>query len=64
MSSLLRATLIVLALLTTVSCTSKRMYTPNRIIPATITADQDQVKQAILKNLVARKWEVQRISPA
>ena len=63
MSSLLRATLIVLALLTTVSCTSKRMYTPNRIIPATITADQDQVKQAILKNLVARKWEVQRISP-
>ncbi|EPL08782.1 hypothetical protein [Pseudomonas sp. CF161] len=63
MSSLLRATLIVLALLTTVSCTSKRMYTPNRIIPATISADQDQVKQAILKNLVARKWEVQRISP-
>ncbi|MBK5538597.1 hypothetical protein JFV28_15360 [Pseudomonas sp. TH05] len=63
MSSLLRATLIVLALLTTVSCTSKRMYTPNRVIPATITADQDQVKQAILKNLVARKWEVQRISP-
>lgn len=63
MSSLLRATLIVLALVTTVSCTSKRMYTPNRIIPATISADQDQVKQAILKNLVARKWEVQRISP-
>lgn len=63
MSSLLRATLIVLALLTTVSCTSKRMYTPNRVIPATISADQDQVKQAILKNLVARKWEVQRISP-
>lgn len=63
MSSLLRATLIVLALLTTVSCTSKRMYTPNRVIPATITADQDQVKQATLKNLVARKWEVQRISP-
>lgn len=63
MSSLIRVTLIVLALLTTVSCTSKRMYTPTRILPATVTATQDQVKQAILKNLVARKWTVQRISP-
>ncbi|BCQ58832.1 hypothetical protein PBOI14_05820 [Pseudomonas sp. Boi14] len=33
------------------------------MLPATIQADQEQVKQAILKNLVARKWTVQRISP-
>ncbi|OLF56359.1 hypothetical protein [Pseudomonas chlororaphis] len=63
MSSLLRATLIALALLTTVSCTSKRMYTPTRVVPATIHADHEEMKQAILKNLVARKWTVQRISP-
>lgn len=63
MSSLFRATLIVLALLSVTACTSKRMYTPNRVISATIQADQEQVKQAILKNLVARKWTVQRISP-
>lgn len=63
MSSLFRATLIVLALLSVTACTSKRMYTPNRVIPATIQTDQEQVKQAILKNLVARKWTVQRISP-
>jgi len=63
MSSLLRATLIALALLTTVSCTSKRMYTPTRVVPAQIHADQEQVKQAILKTLAARQWNVQRISP-
>ncbi len=63
MSSLFRATLIVLALLSTAACTSKPMYTPSRVIPATIQASQEQVKQAILKNLVARKWTVQRISP-
>ncbi|AZC22169.1 MULTISPECIES: hypothetical protein [Pseudomonas] len=63
MSSLLRATLIVLALLGTAACTSKPMYTPNRNIPATIQADHEQVKQAILKNLVARKWTVQQIGP-
>jgi len=56
MPSLLRATLIVLALLGTAACTSKPMYTPNRIIPATIQTDHEQVKQAILKNLVARQW--------
>lgn len=63
MSSLFRATLILLALLSTAACTSKPMYTPNRVIPTTIQASQEQVKQAILKNLVARKWTVQRISP-
>jgi predicted small lipoprotein YifL len=63
MSSLLRATLMVLALLSTVACTSKPLYTPSRVIPASIHADQEQVKQSILKNLVARKWTVQRISP-
>ncbi|WP_347903447.1 hypothetical protein [Pseudomonas purpurea] len=63
MSSLLRATLIVLALLTTVSCTSKRMYSPTRIVPATVQVDQEHMKQAILKTLVARKWTVQRVSP-
>ncbi|WP_414159051.1 hypothetical protein ACMGG8_01415 [Pseudomonas sp. BNK-45] len=63
MSSLFRTTLILLALLSTAACTSKPMYTPNRVIPTTIQASQEQVKQAILKNLVARKWTVQRISP-
>lgn len=63
MSSLLRATLIVLALLTTVSCTSKRLYSPTRIVPASVHVDQEQMKQAILKTLVARKWTVQRVSP-
>lgn len=49
MPSLLRACLIVLALLTCVSCTSKRMYTPDRVLPATIKADHEEMKQAILK---------------
>lgn len=63
MPSLLRVCLIVLALLTCVSCTSKRMYTPDRVLPASLKADHEEMKQAILKNLVARKWTVQRISP-
>ncbi|MGE7960042.1 hypothetical protein ACQKQA_26400 [Pseudomonas sp. NPDC089530] len=63
MSSLLRATLIVLALLSTAACTSKRMYTPERVVPATIHADHEEMKQAILKNLVARGWSVQRVGP-
>ncbi|HEY0290077.1 MAG TPA: hypothetical protein VGC62_24225 [Pseudomonas sp.] len=63
MSSLLRASLIILALLSTAACTSKPIVTPNREVPATLQPDQAQMKQAILTTLVKRKWSVQRVSP-
>lgn len=64
MSYLLRVTLIALALLTTVSCSSKRLYTPDRTLHASIQTDRAQMQQAIVKTLVARQWTVQKITPA
>ena len=63
MSYLLRVTLIALALLTTVSCSSKRMLTPDRTLHASIQSDRAQMQQAIVKTLVARGWTVQKITP-
>lgn len=63
MSSLLRIALIALAVFTTASCTSKRLYTPQRTVPVEIQASQEQMKQAILTALVKRKWSVQRVGP-
>ena len=63
MSYLLRVTLIALALLTTVSCTSKRMLTPDRTLHPSIHADRAQMQQAIVKSLVGRGWTVQKITP-
>ena len=63
MPYLLRATLIALALLTTVSCSSKRMVTPDRTLNASIQSDRGQMQQAIVKALVGRGWTVQKITP-
>lgn len=63
MTYLLRVTLIALALLTTVSCSSKRMLTPDRTLHASIQSDRAQMQQAIVKTLVARGWTVQKITP-
>ena len=63
MSYLLRVTLIALALLTTVSCSSKRMLTPDRTLHPSIHADRAQMQQAIVKSLVGRGWTVQKITP-
>ena len=63
MSYLLRVTLIALALLSTVSCSSKRMLTPDRTLHPSIHADRAQMQQAIVKSLVGRGWTVQKITP-
>ena len=63
MTYLLRATLIALALLSTVACSSKRLLTPDRTLPVSIQADRAQMQQAIVKTLVARQWTVQKITP-
>ena len=63
MSYLLRITLIALALLSTVSCSSKPMQTPDRTLHASIHADRAQMQQAIVKSLVGRGWTVQKITP-
>ena len=63
MSYLLRVTLIALALLTTVSCSSKRMLTPDRTLHPSIHADRAQMQQAIVKSMVGRGWTVQKITP-
>jgi hypothetical protein len=63
MTYLLRATLIALALLSTVACSSKRLLTPDRTLPVTLKTDRAQMQQAIVKTLVARQWTVQQITP-
>jgi hypothetical protein len=63
MSCLLRITLIALALLGTVSCTSKPILNPDRTLHASIHSDRAQMQQAIVKTLVARGWTVQKITP-
>ena len=63
MTYLLRATLIALALLSTVACSSKRLLTTDRTLPVTLKTDRAQMQQAIVKTLVARQWTVQQITP-
>jgi hypothetical protein len=63
MSSLLRATLITLALLTTAGCTSKPILNTQHDLPANTQASEEKVKQVIVAALQKREWTVQRLSP-
>ncbi|KRP64626.1 hypothetical protein [Pseudomonas orientalis] len=63
MSSLLRATLITLALLTTAGCTSKPVLNTQHELPATTQRSEETMKQVIVAALQKREWTVQRLSP-
>ncbi|AZE87157.1 hypothetical protein [Pseudomonas orientalis] len=63
MSSLLRATLIALALLTTAGCTSKPVLNTQHELPATTQRSEETMKQVIITALQKREWTVQRLSP-
>ncbi|UOB24499.1 hypothetical protein ACLIN3_03035 [Pseudomonas orientalis] len=63
MSSLLRATLIALALLTTAGCTSKPVLNTQHELPATTQRSEETMKQVIVSALQKREWAVQRLSP-
>ena len=63
MSSLLRATLITLALLTTAGCTNKPVLNPQHEIPADVQVGEEKMKQIIVNALKKREWNVQRLSP-
>ncbi|AZE81849.1 putative lipoprotein [Pseudomonas orientalis] len=63
MSSLLRATLIALALLTTAGCTSKPVLNTQHELPATTQRSEETMKQVIVAALQKREWTVQRLSP-
>ncbi|TFF04983.1 hypothetical protein EXW72_21555 [Pseudomonas sp. BCA14] len=63
MPSLLRATLITLALLTTAGCTSKPVLNTQHDLPASTQVSEEQVKQVIINALQKREWMVQRLSP-
>lgn len=63
MSSLLRATLITLALLTTAGCTSKPVLNTQHDLPVTAQLSEEKIKQVIVAALQKREWIVQRLSP-
>ncbi|PMX28012.1 MULTISPECIES: hypothetical protein [unclassified Pseudomonas] len=63
MSSLLRATLITLALLTTAACTSKPVLNTQHDLPANAQVSEEKIKQVIVTALQKREWSVQRLSP-
>jgi rRNA maturation protein Rpf1 len=63
MSSLLRATLITLALLTTAGCTNKPVLNTQHELPANAQVSDEQMKQVIINALAKREWTVQRLSP-
>ncbi|MFL1418476.1 hypothetical protein ACI77M_20065 [Pseudomonas fildesensis] len=63
MSSLLRATLIILALLTTAGCTSKPVLNTQHDLPANAQVSEEKIKQVIVAALQKREWTVQRLSP-
>ncbi|WP_339469223.1 MULTISPECIES: hypothetical protein [unclassified Pseudomonas] len=63
MSSLLRATLITLALLTTAGCTSKPVLNTQHDLPATAQVSEEKMKTVIVNALQKREWTVQRLSP-
>ncbi|NCE92895.1 hypothetical protein [Pseudomonas sp. L13] len=63
MSSLLRATLITLALLATAGCTSKPVLNTQHELPATNQVSEEKMKQVIVAALQKREWTVQRLSP-
>ena len=63
MSSLLRATLITLALLTTAGCTSKPILNTQHGLPADAQVSEEKMKTVIVNALQKREWTVQRLSP-
>ena len=63
MSSLLRATLITLALLTTAGCTNKPVLNTQHALPANTQVSEEKMKQVIVNALQKREWTVQRLSP-
>ena len=63
MSSLLRATLITLALLTTAGCTSKPVLNTQHELPVATQVSEEKMKQVIVNALQKREWTVQRLSP-
>ncbi len=63
MSSLLRATLITLALLTTAGCTSKPILNTQHELPANNQVSDEKMKTIIVSALQKRNWTVQRLSP-
>ncbi|TFY89861.1 hypothetical protein DYL59_11040 [Pseudomonas kairouanensis] len=63
MSSLLRATLITLALLTTAGCTNKPILNTQHELPANTQVSEEKVKTIIVNALQKRNWTVQRLSP-
>ena len=63
MSSLLRATLIALALLTTAGCTNKPVLNTQHDLPVTAQLSEAKIKQVIVAALQKREWTVQRLSP-
>ena len=63
MSSMLRATLITLALLTTAGCTSKPVLNTQHDLPATAQVSEEKMKTVIVNALQKREWTVQRLSP-
>ncbi|MBA2924690.1 hypothetical protein G9Q84_17560 [Pseudomonas sp. P7] len=63
MSSLLRVTLITLALLTTAGCTSKPVLNTQHDLPANTQVSEEKMKTVIVNALQKREWTVQRLSP-
>ena len=63
MSSLLRATLITLTLLTTAGCTNKPVLNTQHELPADIQISEEKMKTVIVTALQKREWTVQRLSP-
>lgn len=63
MSSLLRVTLITLALLITAGCTSKPILNTQHNLPADAQVSEEKMKMVIVNALQKREWTVQRLSP-
>ncbi|MBA2930755.1 hypothetical protein G9Q86_19550 [Pseudomonas sp. CCUG 57209] len=63
MSSLLRVTLITLALLTTAGCTSKPVLNTQHDLPTNAQVSEEKMKTVIVNALQKREWTVQRLSP-
>ena len=63
MSSLLRVTLITLALLTTAGCTSKPVLNTQHDLPANAQVSEEKMKTVIVNALQKREWTVQLLIP-
>ena len=63
MSSLLRAALITLALLTAAGCTNKPVLNTQHDLPVNAQVSEEKMKAVIVNALQKREWTVQRLSP-